>query len=166
MRGILLIMKEDIISWSAPQYEHREHPTDWYWAIGIVTVSLAVAFIIVGNTLLSLVLLLGMGTLLLYQKHPPHIIDCAISKKGIHQGKTLHPWESIASFWVLEGLNDVKYHRDPKILITSKKPLMPHIVIPLTDEVIDDVHEILVSRLHEEHQIEPLPERLMRKIGF
>lgn len=154
------------ISWIAPEHEHREHSADWYWAVGIISVSLAVAFVIVGNTLLSIVILIGMGTLLAYSKHPPKTLQCSLSKKGVQVGKTLYPWDTLASFWVLEGVDNVRYHRDPKILIISKKPFMPHIVVPLNELVIEEVHQALSHMLPEEHQTEPLPERLMRKIGF
>ncbi len=159
-------MDEHIISWTAPEYEHRDHSADWYWAVGIISVALAVAFIIVGNTLLSVIIIVGMGTLLLYSKHPPRMIDYSISNKGVTAGKTLYPWDTLASFWVLEGDDSVKYHRDPKILITSKKAFMPHIVLSLHGTDLDEIHQIFAHTLPEEHQVEPLPERLMRKIGF
>ncbi|MBI5401192.1 MAG: hypothetical protein HZB12_03720 [Candidatus Yonathbacteria bacterium] len=154
------------ISWVAPEYEHREHSADWYWALGIISVSLAVAFVIVGNMLLSVIILIGMGSLLFYAKHPPQIIKCELSKKGVRAGKTLYTWESLESFWVLDGYEDEKEIHNPKLLITSKKPLMPHIVIPLDELTMQEVHQAMAHMLHEEHQVEPLPDRLMRKIGF
>lgn len=154
------------ISWEAPEYEHHEHSADWYWAVGIVSVSLAVAFIIINNMLFSIIIILGMSILLFHAKHPSKIIECKLCKKGVSAGDRLYPWETLESFWILEGKNDVRFHRDPKILLTSKKTLMPHIVIPLTDSVIDEVHQSLSHMLHEVPQAEPLPERIMRKIGF
>lgn len=154
------------ISWVAPEYEHREHGADWYWALGIISVSLAVAFVIVHNALLSIIIILGMGSLLFYAKHPPKIIECELSKKGVRRGTTLYPWESLESFWVLDGHEDGKEIHDPKILITSKKPFMPHIVVPLNELYLQEVHQAMAHMLPEEHQAEPLPDRLMRKIGF
>ena len=154
------------ISWVAPEHEHREHSADWYWAIGIISVSLAVAFVIVGNTLLAIIMILGMGTLLAYAKHPPRTLEYKLSKKGVSAGSTLYPWETLESFWVLEGKNDTRFHRDPKILLISKKTFMPHIVIPLDESVIGEARQSLSHMLREERQIEPIPERIMRKIGF
>lgn len=157
---------DDTISWVAPEYEHREHSADWYWALGIISISLAVAFVIVGNTLLSIIIIVGMGTLLAYAKHPPRNIECCLSKRGVTANEKLYPWETLESFWILEGIHDTKYPHGPKILLTSKKPLMPHIVIPLSDTVINEVHQSLAHMLPEEPQTEPLPARLMRRIGF
>lgn len=154
------------ISWTAHEYDHREHTADWYWAVGIVSVSLAIAFVLVGNMLLSVIILIGMTTLLAYAKHPPRTLDYKISKDGISAGKTLYPWSTLDSFWITDEHNTAKEYRAPKLLIISKKPFMPHIVIPLTEFVVDETHHVLCQMLHEEPQFEPLHDRLMRLIGF
>lgn len=154
------------ISWTALEYENHNHGADWYWAVGIISISLAVAFVIVGNTLLSIIILIGMGTLLIHAKREPRILEYKISKKGIRASETLYPWETLESFWILDGSEDLRYQHGPKILITSKKTLMPHIVIPLDDDVADEVYQILSNMIPEEYQVEPFPERIMRRIGF
>jgi hypothetical protein len=154
------------ISWTAPEYDHHEHTTDWYWAVGIVSVSFAIALIIVGNILLSIILLLGIGTLLSYAKHPPRSIEYQLSKKGVRAGTTLYPWDTLDSFWVLEGHSNEKHDFMPKLLITSKKTFMPHIVIPLTMTVLTEAHQAMAHMMHEEPQMEPLHDRVMRLIGF
>lgn len=154
------------ISWTAPEYDHHEHTADWYWAVGIVSVSFAIAFVIVGNTLLSIVLLLGMGTLLSYAKHPPQDTEYQLSKKGVRAGKTLYPWDTLDSFWILEGSHTEKRELAPKLLITSKKTFMPHIVIPLNAIVLAEVHQTMSHMIHEEPQVEPLHDRFMRVLGF
>lgn len=153
----------DRIIWHAPAHEHREHSADWYWAVAIITVALAVAFFIVGNILLSIIVVLGMGTLLVTARTEPKVIEYAIEREGIRAGTTLYPWDTLDSFWVLDATKETT----AKLLITSKKPLMPHIVILLNAEVPpSEVREVLAHMLPEERQIEPLPDRLMRALGF
>ncbi|MBI5798582.1 MAG: hypothetical protein HZB10_01465 [Candidatus Yonathbacteria bacterium] len=154
------------ISWVAPEHEHHDHGSDWYWAVGIILGSLVVAFIIVGNILLSIILLLGIGTLLFHTKHPPKNIECEFSQKGIRMNKTLYPWDTLESFWILERGRDGHENCNPKILLTSKKVFMPHIVVPLNDFILDEVHEVLSHMLEEVPQVEPLHERLTRRLGF
>ena len=154
------------ISWLAPSHDHHEHTADWFWAVGIVSVSLAIAFVIVGNMLLSLIIIIGMGTLLYYAKHEPKNIEYEFSRKGIRAGETLYPWETLESFWILDGHRIGKYECAPKLLIISKKPLMPQIVILLNEFILEEVHQSLSQMLHEEYQVEPLPQRLMRRFGF
>ena len=152
--------------WNAPVYDHREHHTDWYWAVSIITISLAVAFFITGNVLLSLIVIIGMGTLLFHAKKPPEILEYELSRKGVRAGKIFYPWETLESFWILEAQNTEKEHTGAKILITSKKTFVPHIVIPLGETSTEDIRHVLEQMLPEESQAEPLPDRLMRKIGF
>lgn len=154
------------ISWINHEYEHREHSADWFWAVGIITVSLAVAFIIVGNILFSIILLIGVGLLLYYAKHPPEPKEYRISKNGIRAGDTLYPWETLHSFWIIEKEENAKDYHEPKLLLTSKKAMMTHIIIPLNEYIVDDVHEILYNMIPEEPRVEPLPDRLIRKLGF
>ena len=123
-------MYNQLITCEAPENEHREHTTDWYWDVGIITVSLAIAFFIAGNILLSLILLLGIGTILVLSKHPPKMISCEISRKGVRAGKILYLWESLDSFWVQEEQADGDF-MEAKLLLTSKKHFMPHIIIHL-----------------------------------
>lgn len=153
---------DDRITWLAPIHEHREHTADWYWAVGIVTVALGVAFIIVGNILLAIIVILGVGILLGLSRHEPKIVEYELSRKGIRTNKTLYPWETLESFWVLEETPK----SSGKILLTSKKTLMPHIVIPIDTKRREEIHRALAHMLHEEHQVEPLPDRVMRVIGF
>ena len=159
-------MDDYTISWVAPEYEHREHDGDWYWAVGIISISLAVAFVIIGNTLLSIIIVLGIGTLLSLSRHHPENVEYELSKRGVSAGKTLYPWGTLESFWVLEGKSTPRGEVSPKLLITSKKTLMPHIVLPLTEFVIDEVHQTMSHMLHEEPQMEPPVDRFIRAIGF
>lgn len=159
-------MNDENITWSAPVYDLREHSTDWYWAVSIITVSLAVAFFIMGNVLLSLIVVIGMGTLLFHAKQKPELLEYELSRRGIRAGKTFYPWETLESFWILEGYPTEKEHVGAKILITSKKALMQHIIIPLGETSVEDVHNVIIQMLPEEPQVEPMPDRLMRKLGF
>ncbi|HAT68808.1 MAG: hypothetical protein A2481_04305 [Candidatus Yonathbacteria bacterium RIFOXYC2_FULL_47_9] len=159
-------MNDENIIWSAPAYDQREHSTDWYWAVSIITISLAIAFFITGNVLLSLIIIIGMGTLLFHAKQTPGLLEYELSRRGIRAGETLYPWETLESFWILEELNTEKGHVGAKILITSKKALVQHIIIPLGEASVDDIHHIIAQMLPEEPQVEPMPDRLMRKLGF
>ena len=159
-------MEEYHITWSAPVHEHREHTTDWYWAVSIITVSLAVAFILLGNILLSFILIIGIGTILLHSKNPPHMVEHEISRKGIRSGEKLRPWHTLEAFWVLEEQNDKNIHVSPKLLLISEKPYLPQIVIPLDNAPLKEIHQILIKKLEEIPQSEPFASRFMRMFGF
>jgi len=154
------------IVWSAPIHEHRVHGVDWYWAVGIITTALAVAFFIIGNIPLSLILLLGVGTLLLYAWRGPSIVEYEISERGIRAGTTLYKWESLDSFWILERERATAPYVSSKLFLTSKKTFMLHIMILLDNAPIAEIRAAMESMLPAVPQNESLPERLMRKLGF
>lgn len=157
----------ETLSWSAAEHEHQQHSQDWYWVVGIITVSLAIAFFILNNSLLSIILILGISILMVHTKTPPKILSYEISRKGVRAGKTLYLWDTLDSFWIQERTEKDKDFITSKLLLTSKKPLMPHIVIPISDSIdLEDLHAILSNKLEEVYQIEPLPDRIMRTLGF
>lgn len=159
-------MEHDRLLWSAPQYERYEHTADWYWVVGIITTALAIAFFIAGNMLLSLIIIIGVGTLLYHSKKEPTLIEYEISRKGIRVGKTFYRWDTLSSFWIVEKDDTARHPAPAKILLTAKKSFTTHIVIPFKDTDADEMHAILSQMLPEEFQIEPLPDRIMRKLGF
>jgi hypothetical protein len=159
-------MTEDRIMWQAPEHDRQEHAQDWYWAMGIVTVSLAIAFFIIGNMLLSIIIMLGMGTLLINAKRPARMYNYELSKAGIRINKTLYPWDTLASFWIAEKNITTKTSTNI-LIITSKKPIVPQLVIPLGNNApLENIRGALIHMLTEEPQIEPLAYRMMRYIGF
>ncbi|MBI3634305.1 MAG: hypothetical protein HY228_01655 [Candidatus Yonathbacteria bacterium] len=159
-------MYNQLIKWEAPESEHREHTADWYWAVSIVTVSLAIAFFIAGNILLSLILIIGIGTLLVHSKHPPKMVSYEISRKGIRAGKTIYLWDSLDSFWLQEEDTPREDFIEAKLLLTSKKHFMPHIIIHLDNAPLEEIHTYLSKMLNEKYQVEPFPHRIMHRLGF
>lgn len=159
-------MEEYRITWSAPEHEHRAHTADWYWAVGIITVSLAIAFILLGNILLSLILIIGIGSLLLHARNPSQMVEHEISRNGIRSGNKLRPWHTLEAFWILEEQTVNKIHISPKLLLISEKPYIPQIVIPLDNAPLKEIHHVLAKNLEEVPQVEPFANRLMRMFGF
>lgn len=159
-------MKDYYISWLAPEHEHREHAADWYWAMGIIIISLAVAFFIVGNMLFSVILILGGGLIFYHQKHPPKIIEHEISRKGIRVGETLYPWNSLEAFWIQEEQQTRNGLVGAKLLLISQKQFMTQIIIPLDSAPLAEVHHVLEGMLHEVPQKEPITARIARMLGL
>lgn len=158
---------DEQITWEAFPYEHREHSADWYWAVGIIALSLAIAFFIMDNALLSIIIILGIGTFLIRAKNPPMLTKYALSSLGVHAGKTLHPWETLKSFWITATREKGAVQENHTLLLTPKKTLAIHIVIPLSTETsLQEIHAALSHILPEEPQAEPVAYRLMRVLGF
>jgi hypothetical protein len=148
------------IRWTADEYVARRRGTDWYWALGIIAAAAAVTAIIVGNFLFAVVIIIGSFVLVLYARKKPVAFEFEINEKGIVIGQRLYPFRTLESFWIPDD-------GAPRIIVHSKRLLVPQIVIPLSNEVsIEAVHAALQNALTEDEHTEPLSERLGEWLGF
>ncbi len=149
------------MEWDAHEYEHKVRSSDWFWAVGIVAVALAIAAIIFKNIILSILILVGAFALTIFAKRPPNSVRVVVDERGIVRGKVFYPYSTLESFWI-----DTE-HTHKKIILRSEKMLMPLIVVPLNDEVnIDTLHENLSSILKEEFHALPFVEKILEYFGF
>lgn len=152
---------EEELRWHT--HDHTEPKSaDWYWALGIIAVAGAVAAVVLGNILFAVLIVVGTLTLALYAVRKPNLAHFEINDRGIRIDNTIHPYTSLDSFWV----DDIDEHTSPKLLIKSKKALMPFIIIPLDPVSPTDVRECLFLYLDEEEHTEPLPHKIMDYLGF
>ena len=149
------------IEWDAHEYEHKERSSDWFWAVGIVSISLAIASVIFGNIIFGILVLLSAFTLSLFASRPPSILHVTIDEKGITKGKVRYSYQTLQSFWIDTD------HPHKKITLRSEKLFMPLIIVPLSDEVdLDELHENLSRFLSEEFHTLPFIERILEYLGF
>lgn len=148
------------LNWSAPEYHHYKRSTDWFWAVGIITICIAVLAFVFDNALFGVLILLSAGILVFYAIRVPEDVNYEINKRGIIVGKELHPYLTIESFWI-----ETRGH-EPKIILKSKKAIMPYIIIPLHDDSVDEVALILREFLEEVELSEPASHKVMEYLGF
>ncbi|MDB5194721.1 MAG: protein of unknown function with transrane region [Parcubacteria group bacterium] len=148
------------IEWDAHEYEHKERSADWYWAVGIVAVSGAIASIIFGNIIFGVLLLLSVFSLSLYINRPPETVHVVIDERGVLRGHVLYPYATLHSFWVDEE------HSHPKIILRSQKTFVPLIIIPLGQMDGEHVREMLVKEIPEAFLSPSLVEKILEYFGF
>ena len=149
------------MEWDAPEHEHKERSADWFWVAGIIVVALALVSIIFGNIIFGILILVCAGSLALFINRAPDNIHIAITDKGIVREKTLYPYDSLESFWI-----DVD-HPHKKIILKSKRPLMPLIIAPLADNLdAMRVRSELIKELPEQYHSLPLAEKILEYLGF
>jgi len=133
-------MKE--FSWQTHEYVHREKSQDWFWVLGIIAAASAVTSIIFGNVLFAIVIVIGAFVLALFSARKPSTIEVQIGPKGVAVEKTLYPFASLKSFWIDED------HRDgARLILISKKMIMPHVIVPIAHDEIGSLREFLEANL-------------------
>ena len=150
------------LHWSAYEHEHTERGADWYWALGIVALSIAVTSILFHNFLFAVLILVAAVTIALHSREAPDISRFEISDRGIRINGTLHRNREIISFWV----EDEHDHHRPLLLVDTTKWLSPNLIIPI--EHIDPgmVRAYLKERVTETHMKEPVAHKILEFLGL
>jgi len=148
------------IFWNAPEYIHTEKTNDWYWIVGIITVSLVLISIIFNNLIFAILILVSSGTLTLYATRRPNIIPIEITDTGISISTLYHPYAELESFWIETR------DRYPRIILKSNKRLTLYIVVLIENADPQEIHSLLSQHINEERHTEPLLEKLLIYLGF
>jgi hypothetical protein len=148
------------LKWQAPEYHHYERSTDWFWAVGIITISIATLAFVFDNALFGILVILSAAILIFYVLRQPEDIEYEINKRGIIVGKVLHPYLTIEAFWIETRTGE------PKIIVKSKRALLPFIIIPIHDDDVDEVAAVLREFLEEKEMQEPSSHKVMEYLGF
>ncbi|MBU6232049.1 MAG: hypothetical protein KGI45_00640 [Patescibacteria group bacterium] len=151
---------EALIAWSAPEHLYTEKSPDWYWAVGIVTLALAVVSFIFGDIITSIFILVAAVALVLHAARPPRNIYHEINDRGIIIHDRLYSFLELDSFWIPhQGL-------PPKIILKSRRLFMPYIVIFIDEVDPEDVRAVLLRYIAETEHHEPLLKHLLERLGF
>ncbi len=148
------------IRWDILEYEKKDKKADWYFALGIISISASIASFLLDNILFGIFIIIGAITLAMYGVRKPKMLRIKINTRGVFINNMLYPLNTLKSFWIED------YANTPKILIQSEKTFVPYIVIPMKESDIDTVRIFLLEHLKEEVLVEPLPQKIMEYLGF
>lgn len=148
------------LSWQTPEYIHKEKTNDWYWIVGIVTISIALVAIILNNLIFGILIIVCSFALSLFASRKPDTITIAIDNLGVDVGKTHHPYGVLESFWI--ETRDAH----PRLMLKAKKTWMPFMIILLGDVPAEEIRHQLLQHLPEEEHTEPFLEKLLIYLGF
>lgn len=150
-----------ILRWEALEHEHFERGSDWYWALGIAAVCLAVIAVLLHDTLFGLLILIAAATMALYTREPRPLSRFEVSSRGVKVDEVLHHWDDVISFWVEED-NDA----GPTLLVDTTKVMAPNLIIPLVDVDIHALRTLMADHCPEVPMREPLSHKILEALGF
>lgn len=149
------------ITWEAHEHNHTKKESDWFWVLGIITLAVTVTAVLLGNTLFGILLFIAGLVTALHATKDPNIIPFSVTQRGLRIEDKLYPYSTLESFYI-----DEEDPAGPQLLVKSEKLFMPLLILPLPEEYIDDIEDILASRLPEEHLEEPIATKLLEYFGF
>jgi hypothetical protein len=149
------------IRWRAYEHEHVERGRDWYWALGIAAVSIALIATLFGNFLFGVLILVAAFTLGVLAQTPPPLVEFEVSDRGIKVGETMHRYEEIISFWVED--HDAN---PPLLLVDTIKWLSPNLIIPIEGADPRLLRAYLSERANEVPMKEPVWHKILEFFGL
>lgn len=151
---------QPLISWNAPEHIHTEKNNDWYWAVGIITITAVALAFIFKDIIFGIFIIVAAFALVVHASKKPKIIHCEINDRGIVIDNILYPFLSLESFWI-------DAHEKPtKVLIKSYKTFMPYITVHIDEVDPEKIRDILLDYIAETEHIEPLSQKIFERFGF
>lgn len=149
------------VTWEALEHHHGVKSSDWLWALGILTIASSVTSILLGNALFGIVILISGAVVAILATREPQTIQYAVTQRGLRVDDKLYPYSTLECFYI-----DEEDQLGPQLLAKSEKMLMPLIVMPLPEEYMDDIENIIANRLPEIFLEEPFFNKLLEIFGF
>lgn len=149
------------VTWEAPEHHHIEKGSDWFWALGIVALCGAIAAFFFGNFLFAILILIGGAAMALAAAKRPSIIPFAVSTRGIRVGDIIYPYSTLEAYFIEE-----ENPNGPQLLLRSKRFYMPLIIMPIPEQYVHEIEDLLLGRLPEEELEEPLANKILEIFGF
>lgn len=151
---------EALISWNAPEHLYTEKRPDWYWSVGIITLALAAVAFIFGNVITGIFVIVAAVALVLHASRPPRSVAYEINDRGLVAGDVLYPFLTLESFWIPHD------EHPPKIILKSRKLLMPYIIIYIDEVDPEEIRQIMLTYIAETMHREPILKHLLERFGF
>ena len=149
------------LRWETDEYAFSKKPRDWYWALFIITLSIAVTAVILNNILFAVLILLAGFALALFAARPPHRVVVALTLDGVSVGEKLYPWKILTHFNI-----DTDSH-PPRLLLKQKDTLSLLVALHIETVTVDEVTTGMSSILPKDEELsEPWFQSLMEYIGF
>ena len=150
----------DSLRWNAHEYNYSEKSVDWFWGVGLGAAAIAVIAIVFDNILLAILIVIAAFAVAVISIRKPRELEFELTNKGIRAGSEFHAWSGLESFWLEERTDP------PRIIFVSKRFLTPHIIIPLGDVDLDEVHEALLTHLSQVEHHESVIDLIAERLGF
>ena len=149
------------ITWEAPEHAHFEKGADWYWILGIVTISVAVGAFFFGNFLFAILICVAGSAMGIMAAREPAIIPFAVSARGVRIGEQVYPYSSLDGYRV-----DDEDPIGPRLFLRSKQLHATLLVMPLPEEYVEEIEDLVSVRLPEADLEEPLLHKVLEFFGF
>jgi hypothetical protein len=148
-----------LITWQARDEATPKKESAWYWTVGIVSIGVTIAALIIQNYLFALICLLAGFTIMIVGSRAPKRHTYTLTDKGFMIGRELIPYHSIRKFAIFE--------HDPMKLTIETTSIVGSLTAPLHDVDHRAIRTELLNRnIDEVESLDFYVERVARAIGL
>ncbi len=152
--------KQTLFKWEALEYEEKERSTDWFWALGIIMLAGSIASIIYKNYFFAILILIGGGMFWYFALKKPEHVSYELGDKGFKIQHEFIGYEKMIAF-------HIKVDMHPILLIKSKRFFSPITAIPVNEDDIEKIKEILLSKNIPDEEMEHHPyDKIIDTLGI
>ncbi len=148
------------ITWSAPEYKHKEKSMDFLWAIGLITIIAGGVAIWLSNYVFAIFIFIAGATLILFSIRHPQEVSFSIETEGLTMSKDKYPWKRIKGFHIKREFDYTN------LLILTDKYFLPVYTIPLNPDMANEIREELLKVTPNIELEESKSMIFMEKLGF
>jgi hypothetical protein len=152
-------MGEVLYDFETPEFIHHRRGDNWFIGLGIFVI-LGVILGIYDNSLSVILLSIMIGSVYtLTSNITPKIINIKFTTFGVLWKEKFFLYQDIEKFWILWEPNEVQ-----TLHIWLGKGILKEVIIPIENQKIDDIRNVLGYYLPEEEKIkEPVSNIISRK---
>lgn len=149
------------VNWKAPEHHHFEKTVEWFLILAIISGALAFAAFYLGNFLLGVLIIIGALVMAIAGARKPRDILYAVNVRGIRVGHLFYAYKNLDTYSI-----DEEHRHGPHLLAVTQSRFAPMLVIPIPEELIDDIEDLLQTRLDEDDLEEPFFNILLEILRF
>ena len=149
-----------IVSWQTKEYDLKPKEREWYWTVGIIAVSSAIAAFILEDYLFSLIALAGGFAVMLVGSKKPSRHKYTFTERGLTMGvHNLIPYSDMKKFAIDE--------KDPKKLSIETKRIIGTVSMPLAEADYRLIRTELKNRnIEEVETLDVFIDGVARRMGL
>jgi len=154
-------MANNLLQWTAYEFEHREKNSAWY-ATFIVVVLLFIGYELIQKDYFAALTFFIIGLVAFaFARMTPREITVLISDKGINVGNFHVPFVNVKKFWIVDHLHAKALHLETTAYLNR------FMVIQLGDTDSDQVRSVLIKHIPEDRpNRESVAQRIARRLHF
>ncbi len=141
--------KTTLLTFTSLEHKHYNRGVDFYWAVGLIAVAVAVVAFILKDGLYGLLVIIGAGLYGYSSWKKPQAITVTITDKDISIGEDLYPITTITAFRIL----DIKDEKE--LVLNIRRTYHPMVSVSIPDGLEMQLKEILSRMLNESQDLVP-----------